>query len=480
MGQLKLWGPESERRIAARSHRWLRRRQRGLGRRSQALTVGKEAGSPTTGPGVKSMRIVHEVIELPFEHTLVVQGPGARTQRHVRTKKGRNHKAPARRRKGAKTRTPRTLREAPIMRFVGIDLHKRSLTACVIDRSTGETFARRFPCSQPAEIVGFFEDLRPFRAVVEATATYDWLWELLEPLAERLVLAHPGKIRVIAESMKKTDRSDAAFLAWLLSQDSVPQAHRPSRWQREYQHLVRHRCGLVRQRSKLKTQIRALLSARNLDAKSLFSAQGEKHLERIRGNLSAAERFRLDELLALMKVLDERVLSADKALSSFRKAAAPAERKNHRIVTSVPGIGPLIADVIISSLGDVARFRSIGKVKAYAGLVPGFRESDKKRKELGITKQGSRDLRWSLVQAAWRATRLSPSWEEVFARLARRRGRKKAVTAVAARLLGVVYTLLKKQTTYRERLPARKNGVGRALVAAALEKQPTRGHGPSA
>lgn len=426
------------------------------------------------------MRILHEIIELPLKHTLVVEGAGGRVEGGARTKKGRNHKAPARRRKGAKKSTHRTHREAPAMRFVGIDLHKRSLTVCVIDRRTGETFTRRFLCSAAAEIVGFFEVLRPFQAVVEATATYDWLWDLLEPIAERLVLAHPGKIRVIAESMKKTDRSDAAFLAWLLSQDSVPQAHRPSRWQREYQHFVRHRCGLVRQRSKLKNQIRAVLSARNLDAKSLFSVQGEKHLERIRANLSAAERFRLDELVTLLKAIDERISSAEKALSSFRKAASPAERRNHRIVISVPGIGPLIADVILSSLGDVSRFRSIGKVKAYAGLVPGFRESDSKRKDLGITKQGSRDLRWALVQAAWRATRLSPSWQATFTRIAGRAGRKKAVTAVAGKLIGVVCTLLKKQTTYRERRPAKEARIGRALVAAALEQRPTRGHGPSA
>ena len=125
------------------------------------------------------------------------------------------------------------------MLFAGIDLHKRSLTVCVIDKKTGETFDQRFSCSEESRILKFFKELGTFQAVVEASATYDWLWELLEPYADRLVLAHPKKIRMIAESMKKTDRNDAFFLAWLLSQDSVPEAHRPTPHQREYQLLVR-------------------------------------------------------------------------------------------------------------------------------------------------------------------------------------------------------------------------------------------------
>lgn len=333
------------------------------------------------------------------------------------------------------------------MRYVGIDLHKRSLTVCVIDRVTGETFGRRLLCQDQAEILEYFRKLGKFQAVVEASATYEWLWELLEPIAERLVLAHPKKVRVIAESMAKTDKRDAAFLAWLLSQDSVPEAHRPSPRQRAYQHLVRHRVFLVRQCAKIKVKIKHLFAARNVDCKGIFTQVKAATLAKV---LPEAERFRVEELEAILEALVVRLDKAEKALKAFRKAAPPAEKENHAIITSVPGAGFVTADVVLSTLGDVRRFSSVKKVTSYSGLVPGIRISDnhRKRKELHITKEGSRLLRSMLVQAAWRAIRESSYWLRDFERVAQRRGRKKAIVAVARRLLGVIYTLLKQQRGY--------------------------------
>ena len=298
------------------------------------------------------------------------------------------------------------------MRYVGIDLHKRSMTVCVIDKSQEKPFVRRFHCSEEAKVLAFFETLCPFQATVEASATYQWLWELLEPLADRLVLAHPKKIRIIAESMKKTDREDARFLAWLLSHDSLPEAHCPTPRQREYQLLVKHRHSLVRTRSRVKTQIRSLLAARNLDHKRLFTEQGRVYLSEI--SLSAAERFRIEELLKLHDTLKEQVVTSEKRLVEFRKEASEAQKRNHDIVTSVPGFGNLIGDVVLSSLGDVRRFSCEQKATAYSGLVPGFRQSDKTRRDLHITKEGPRILRWALIQAAWRATFSSKYWKRIF------------------------------------------------------------------
>lgn len=336
------------------------------------------------------------------------------------------------------------------MRFVGIDLHKRSLTACVFDKVSGETFDRRFLCSERDALVKFFSGLAPFEAVMEATASYEWLWELLEPWASRLVLAHPKKIRIIAESTNKTDKHDAYFLAWLLAADSVPEAYRPPPRQREYQHLVRHRCELVRSRTRVMVRVRSLLTAKNLDHKGLFTAQGRAAMGELK--LTPMERFRVGELLESIDTHSAAIKRATKALGDFRKAFSAQEKRSHQIVTSVPGIGDLVADVILSTLGDIHRFRSAKKCTSYAGIVPGFRESDSKRKELGITKEGPRMLRWALVQAAWRASRNSPRWRDVFETVAKRRGRKKAVVALARRLLVVVYTLLKKNEVYQEAL----------------------------
>ena len=91
------------------------------------------------------------------------------------------------------------------MNFVGIDLHKKTISICVVTQQREILDRKRFYCSEPERIVAFFESIKPFRVVVEATAGYEWLLALLQPLAERVVLAHPKKMRVIAESTRNSN-----------------------------------------------------------------------------------------------------------------------------------------------------------------------------------------------------------------------------------------------------------------------------------
>jgi transposase len=413
------------------------------------------------------LKLREETLELPLELTteeiplLVLPSSSAPKRR-----KGRNQQALKRRKMGSKKnlKTKPHPKEAS-MRFAGIDLHKRSLTVCIIDKLTGETFDRRFSCSDEARILKFFKDLGEFQAVVEASATYEWLWELLEPHADRLVLAHPKKIRMIAESMKKTDRNDASFLAWLLSHNAVPEAHCPTPHQREYQLLVRTRQQFVQRRTRDKNQIRAILANRNLDSKSLFAAKGREHLAGLK--LRPAEQFRLEQLLASLDAIEEQILATEEVVAEFRRKAPPQEKKNHKILRSMPGVGNVVADAVLSSMGDIRRFPSIRKAAGYSGLAPGYRQSDKKRKKLEMTKEGPRILRWALVEASWTAIRCSAYWREQYERIANRRGKKKAVVGVARRMLGVMYTLLKHQTTYREAPAAvRRLKTGRMAATA--------------
>src|SRR5437660_6164646 len=123
------------------------------------------------------------------------------------------------------------------MNYVGIDLHKNTIVLCVMNQDLKVLTRRTLACCEPEAIREFFAGLGPFRAVVEATASYEWLVALIEPLADRVVLAHPGKLRVIAESAKKTDRLDAAVLAEFLARDMIPAAFRPTPRQRQHRAL---------------------------------------------------------------------------------------------------------------------------------------------------------------------------------------------------------------------------------------------------
>src|SRR5258708_40218486 len=102
------------------------------------------------------------------------------------------------------------------------------IATCVRDQDRKVLKRGTFSCCETEAIRDFFAGLAPFRAVVEATASYEWLVALIEPLADRVVLAHPGKLRVIAASVKKTDTLDAQGLAEFLAPDMIPDAFRPS------------------------------------------------------------------------------------------------------------------------------------------------------------------------------------------------------------------------------------------------------------
>jgi len=334
------------------------------------------------------------------------------------------------------------------MKYVGIDLHKKTIVLCVVDKERKVLERKRFLCQDVQAITRYFGQLGAFQFVVEATAAYEWLVQLLEELADDWVLAHPGKMRVIAETAKKTDRLDAQTLAEFLALGMIPKAYRPKARQREHRKLVRHRAQCQQRVSKLKCQIRHLAATYNADHRQLFQPG---HLEELRQrpDLSEADRFILAQRLLEYTPALERVAAAKKELKRFAKKAPEAEQRQREILLSAPGVGEVVSEVVLAELGSADRFGSLKEATAYAGLVPGQRESAGKGKELGITKKGSRLLRWAMVEAAWVAVANSARWRDVYLALKRRRGAKKAIVAVARRLLAVLVSMLRSETTYR-------------------------------
>jgi transposase len=341
------------------------------------------------------------------------------------------------------------------MKYVGIDLHKKTISLCVMDKDRKVLNRQRFLCLDVTGITTYFGQLGPFQFVVEATATYEWLVQLLEPLAQSWVLAHPGKMRVIAESTKKTDKLDAQTLAEFLVLGMIPRAYRPTARQREHRVLVRYRVACRQRVSRLKCQIRHLAASYNADRRDLFDEERLEEL-RQRKDLTRADRFVLEQRLKDYQQARQRLSAAKAELKSFAGQGPQSEQKERELLQSVPGVGEAVCEVVLAELGDTDRFGSIKQVTAYAGLVPAKRESDGKGKDLGITKKGSRLLRWAMVQAAWQSVRHSARWGMIYEQLKRRRGSKRAIIAVARRLLGVLASMLKSGEKYRWSLPELK------------------------
>ncbi len=333
------------------------------------------------------------------------------------------------------------------MLYVGIDLHKKTIACCVVDQRRTVVQRKTLLCAEPNQIVSFFRHWQPFQAVVEATASYEWLWRLLEPLADRLVLAHPKKLRIIAESRRKSDAIDAQVLAEFLARDEVPESYRPTPRQRQHRVLVRHRCYVRRRAASTKVKIRRVLADYNADRPDLFRAEGLKYLAEVK--LAPADRFVIDQLCSQGEHYLKQLSAVEVRLKEFAKEAPAAEREARAALASIPGVGPVTIDVVLSEVADVRRFRSVKDVVAYAGLAPGFRESAGKRHDLTITKEGSRLLRWALVEAAWRLVRLTPRWRTQFERLSQRRGKRKAIVAIARRLLTMMTAVWRSGVCYR-------------------------------
>jgi transposase len=333
------------------------------------------------------------------------------------------------------------------MVYVGIDLHKKTIVLCVVDQQRVVQTRKTLSCAESKKIVAFFHGLGEFQAVVEATASYEWLWQLLEPLARRLVLAHPKKLRIIAESRRKSDRIDAQVLAEFLARDEIPESYRPTPRQRQHRVLVRHRCYARRRAASTKVKIRRILADYNADRADLFRPEGQKYLSKVK--LAASDRFVIDRLREDLDHQLKQLTAIDQRLRDFAKKAPMAEREARAALASVPSVGPVTVDVVLSEVADVQRFRSAKDVVAYAGLAPGFRESAGKRRDLPISKEGSRLLRWALVEAAWRLVRLTPRWRAVFEKLSQRRGKRKAIVAVARRLLTILVAVWRSGQCYR-------------------------------
>jgi len=341
------------------------------------------------------------------------------------------------------------------MKFVGVDLHKNTISVCVMiqDGNQRKVVNReRFACSETERIATFFRELGPFRLVVEATSSYEWFLQLVESGADRIVLAHPKKLRVIAESTRKTDKIDAEVLALFLMLDMIPEAYRPTPRQREHRTLVRQRRSIQGRITSVKNKMRHVLAGYNADRASLFSQAGRKYLRQ--ASVSSADRYVLGQLEEALDFHSEQMAAIDKQLRAFAKTAPIAEKEAREVLDTIPCVGPVTIDVVVSELGDVRRFRSQKKVGAYAGLAPGIRESSGRRKELGITKEGSRLLRWALVETAWRLVGKTRRWGLIYDRFKKRMGAKKAIVAVARRVLCVMVAMLNSGKRYNTALEA--------------------------
>jgi transposase len=219
---------------------------------------------------------------------------------------------------------------------------------------------------------------------LEATRNWYWLFELLEEEGLRVKLAHPSKVRLIAEARIKTDSIDASTLAHLERTGYLPEAYIPSRDVRDNRELLRYRLSLVRIRTSLKNRIHAILDKLGINHPffDLFGKKGREFLRAL--SLRDVYRKELDGYLSTIEFLDEILKGITKRIQTSLEKDPQAE-----LLMSIPGISYLTAHLLLCEIGDIQRFPSAKRLCSYAGIVPGTHQSADHIWHGPITKQGN-------------------------------------------------------------------------------------------
>ena len=318
----------------------------------------------------------------------------------------------------------------------GIDLHKETLTTCLFCRCCGTVSYRKLYCKCRGQIVDYFTELpRPHIVAIEAVGFYRWLWELLEPIVEDLVLADATQARALAGRRLKTDREDAFNIAELLSAGRLPLSYAPPGLVQQLRDLTRHRNSFSRQHARVLHRVKSIMNANNRPGPARLKSDGLARYIRSQGDkLSTEHVAMLWDCVDQLTLTERQIDLAERRIQPL--LGADPFRDTYAILLSFPGVAMVTAATILAEVGDFKRFTYRKSIARFAGLNPRIYASGGKQRGGHIAKAGSPHLRWILQQAAWTAIRSDEQVRKIFSRIARRSGRKKAAVAIARKMLG--------------------------------------------
>ena len=322
--------------------------------------------------------------------------------------------------------------------YAGLDLHK-SMSVIVVKDQDGHRLREGRVPNDPQALHAFFADYhdQPLTVALEATTTYAWMYDTLESFGATVQLAHPLKVRAIASARIKTDRIDAGILCDLLRSNLLPTSYVPPPMIRDLRELLRHRIRLVHDRTHVKNRLTTLLAKTNqiVPGTDPFGVKGRQLLSAL--PLPPMLAWQREDGLAQLGVLNQQITRIDRQLRSLAREHPDVAR-----LTVIPGIGIFSALLILAEIGEIQRFPSAKQLVGYAGLSPGLYQSAGTRHGRGITRQGSRYLRWILVEASHHVIRHPGPLRHTYLRLMQGKGHGKALVAVARKVLVGIYAVL--------------------------------------
>jgi transposase len=335
-------------------------------------------------------------------------------------------------------------------RCFGLGVH-RDFAQVAIWQDGVVSQAGRF-ATTPEQVRAFADSLAPTDEVALEVTGNTWaIATLLASRAGRVVVSNTAKTRAIAEAKVKTDKVDAAILAGLLAADYLPPVWMPDAQTAALRRQVQRRAHIVKQRTRLKNQVQAILH-RNLvprcPAADLFGIKGRAWL--------AEQQLPADEQAAAAALLRQLDFHADELRLIDRDLGQVALcRDDVGRLMSIPGVDATVALSIVAAVGDFTRFRTPEKLVCYFGLNPRVRQSGGQPASHGrITKAGPGHARGMLVEAAWAASKAPGPLRAFYQRVRARRGMQVAAVATARKLAVLCWHLMIKGEDYAFALPS--------------------------
>ena len=330
------------------------------------------------------------------------------------------------------------------MLYTGLDLHKSFSYITTVNDKGQIVGQKKLPSN--GEVVEFLKEFgQSMEVAIEATPSWYWLYDCLEDEGFEVKLSHPLRTKAIASAKVKTDKVDSATLAHLLRSDLLPLSYVPEKPVRLNRELLRYRASLVKIQSRIKNKMHTILAKNNIshDYTDLFGKAGMAFLH----SLSLPENYTiaLEGYLSVLETVRHEIRSVSKKVQQLAE-----DDQDSMLLMTIPGVGYYSALLIKSEIGDVKRFPSAKQLCSYAGLVPSTHASGNVCYHGHITKQGSKWLRWILIEAAIHAVKRTGPLRRFYFKVERKKGGKVAKVATARKLLEWIYHMMRDCKAFQQ------------------------------
>jgi transposase len=330
---------------------------------------------------------------------------------------------------------------------VALDIHKKYCVIGGVDRE-GRVLLHAVRVEH-ADLEGWLQkNLRASDHVVFESTTNAWyVYDLLEPLVERVVVANPAKVKQIANARVKTDVRDTFILARLLAANLVPDVWVPPMHVREMRQLLSQRRQLVETHTQIVNRMHSVAHRHHLKHERGKRFNEKNTLWQRDNRLSKVEQFQLELEMENRVYIEKQISRIGKEVAKMSHRKPWAESMTYMM--QLPGFGVITAMTVLAAIGEVQRFETAKKLASYSGLTGGLDQSGMHLVQKGITKEGRKELRWAMVEVAQRAVKSDPRWTRKFQELQKRMHRNQVIVAIARQLLELVWYVLTRRQAYR-------------------------------